>query len=128
MNSPQLIIIEARRKALGDEHPDFSGPAGLIEAKHAAQAPPEPPDRPAQADLAHGAARLAPARPDQADLAQGAARIATELRQIADRTCELSEELASLAGSKAPSKDDEGSEEGEGMAGELKAREPGAKD
>lgn len=111
MNSPQLIIIEARRKALGDEHPDFSGPAGLIEAKHAAQAPPEPPDR-----------------PDQADLAHGAARIATELRQIADRTCELSEELASLAGSKAPSKDDEGSEEGEGMAGELKAREPGAKD
>ena len=93
MNSPQLIIIEARRKALGDEHPDFSGPAGLIEVKHAAQAPPEPPDS-------------APDQPDQADLAHGAARIATELRQIADRTCELSEELASL----------------------LKAREPGAKD
>ena len=118
MHSPQLILIEARRKALGDEHPDFSGPAGLIEAKYAAQAPPEPPDQPDSA----------PDQPDQADLAHGAARIATELRQIADRTCELSEELASLAGSKAPSKGDEGSEEGEGMAGELKAREPGAKD
>ena len=118
MHSPQLIIIEARRKALGDEHPDFSGPSGLIEAKHAAQAPPEPPEPP----------KPEPDSPDQADLAHGAARIATELRQIADRTCELSEELASLAGSKAPSKDDEGPEEGEGMPGELKAREPGATD
>lgn len=121
MHSPQFFIIQARRTALGDEHPDFSGPTGLIETKHAAQAPPEPPEPPEPEPDS-------PDSPDQADLAHGAARIAAELRQIADRTCELSEELAGLAGSEAPSKGDEGPEEGEGMAGELQAREPGAKD
>ena len=112
MHSPQLIIIEARRKALGDEHPDFSGPSGLVEVKKAAHAPPEP----------------AETAPDQPELEHGAARIAAELRQIADRTCELSEELATMAGAGAASEGSGDSEEGEGASGELEAREPGAKD
>ena len=118
MHSPQLIIIEARRKALGDAHPDFSGPAGLVEVKKAAHAPPEPAET----------APDQPEPPDQADLEHGAARIAAELRQIADRTCELSEELATMAGAGAASEGSGDSEEGEGASGELEAREPGAKD
>jgi hypothetical protein len=120
MHSPQFILIQARRTALGDEHPDFSGPAGLIEAKRTAQAPPEPPEPPEPEPDS-------PDSPDQGDLEHGAARIAAELRQIADRSCELAEELAGLAGSEAPQEGDEGPDEGTGMPGELKAREPGAK-
>ena len=111
MHSPQLIIIEARRKALGDEHPDFSGPAGLVEVKKAAHAPPEPAET----------APDQPEPPDQADLEHGAARIAAELRQ-------MSEELATMAGAGAASEGSGDSEEGEGASGELEAREPGAKD
>ena len=118
MHQPGIIVIEARRAALGPEHPDFSGPTAheaLIEAKRGAKS---------AGDGAAGADESSSAEDQLAQLKSEASRLAAELGEVASRGCTLAEELAGLVGASTGRESAES--EGVGDAGELHAREPGA--
>ena len=118
MHQPGIIVIEARRAALGPEHPDFGGttaPEALIEAKRGTEPPGSAPEGPKEGGSAA----------DQlAQLKSEASRLAAELGEVASRGCALAEELAGLVGASTGRESAES--EGVGDAGELHAREPGA--
>jgi hypothetical protein len=77
-HGPQLFIL-AKKAALGDEHPDYSG-AGFIHAKKsAAEKPDDQPDEPDD-------------QPDTPPDA-GTEAIGQELRSMSARLCEIAAEM-----------------------------------
>ncbi len=77
-HGPQLFIL-AKKAALGDEHPDYSG-AGFIHAKKsAAEKPDDQPDEPDDQ----------PDTPPDADTEA----IGQELRSMSARLCEIATEM-----------------------------------
>ena len=86
-HGPQLFIL-AKKAALGDEHPDYSG-AGFIHAKKsAAEKPDDQPDEPDD-------------QPDTPPDA-GTEAIGQELRSMSARLCEIATEMGAPKGNSEP--------------------------
>ena len=124
MHSPGIIVIETKRRLMGDEHPDFSGPTDLVHAKKAAKAakpdsapdssPDSTPDEVTPDDLA-----------DLAAVKRELERISGELVKASETHARQSRDVATIAECLEGHGD---SEKGYGTSKELKPREDGPED